>query len=57
LRIAIENFKSLKRIEMELADATVLIGAPASGKSNILDAIAFAGLLPQVSCLGRGVRE
>jgi ABC-type polar amino acid transport system ATPase subunit len=43
LRIIIENFKSLKRIEMELADVTVLIGPPASGKSNILDAIAFAG--------------
>lgn len=43
MRIAIENFKSLKHIEMELADATVLIGSPAAGKSNILDAIAFTG--------------
>jgi hypothetical protein len=52
LRIAIENFKSLKRIEMELADATVLIGPPASGKSNILDAIAFAGYFHRFRVLG-----
>uniref|UniRef100_A0A7J2U4U3 ATP-binding protein n=1 Tax=Ignisphaera aggregans TaxID=334771 RepID=A0A7J2U4U3_9CREN len=52
MRIAIENFKSLKRIEMELADATVLIGAPASGKSNILDAIAFAGYFHRFRVLG-----
>jgi hypothetical protein len=37
---------------MELADATVLIGAPASGKSNILDAIAFAGYFHRFRVLG-----
>jgi hypothetical protein len=52
LRIAIENFKSLKRVEMELADVTVLIGAPASGKSNILDVIAFAGYFHRFRVLG-----
>ncbi len=52
MRIAIENFKSLKRIEMVLGDATVLIGPPASGKSNILDAIAFTGYFHRFRVLG-----
>jgi energy-coupling factor transporter ATP-binding protein EcfA2 len=39
----IENFKSIKRINFELGDLTILIGPPGSGKSNILDALAIAG--------------
>jgi len=37
------NFKSIENVEFELAPLTILIGPPASGKSNILDALAFAG--------------
>jgi len=43
LKIKIENFKSIKSIELELAPATLLIGPPASGKSNILDALSLIG--------------
>jgi len=41
--IRISNFKSVENAEFELAPLTILVGPPASGKSNILDAIAFAG--------------
>ncbi len=51
MKITIENFKSSKHIEIELADATVLIGPPAAGKSNILDAIAFVGYFHRFSVL------
>jgi energy-coupling factor transporter ATP-binding protein EcfA2 len=40
--IQIENFKSIERLTLELGRLTVLIGANGSGKSNILEAIAFA---------------
>ncbi len=43
MKIKIENFKSIKNAELELAPLTILIGPPASGKSNILDALAFIG--------------
>jgi len=40
--IQIENFKSIARLSLELGNVTVLIGENGSGKSNILEAIAFA---------------
>ena len=43
-KIEIENFKSVKSISMELSRINVLIGAPNSGKSNILEALFFFGL-------------
>ncbi|OQX86865.1 MAG: hypothetical protein B6D55_04935 [Candidatus Omnitrophica bacterium 4484_70.2] len=43
-KIEIENFKSLKSISIELSRINVLIGAPNSGKSNILEALFFFGL-------------
>ena len=39
----IENFKSIGRLELELGDVNVFFGPVASGKSNVLDALAFAG--------------
>ena len=39
----IDNYKSIEHLEFELNRVTVLIGPPASGKSNILEAIAFVG--------------
>ena len=38
-RIAIENFKSLRRVDLKLGRMNLFIGANASGKSNFLDAL------------------
>ncbi len=42
-KIKIENFKSIHSLEIELGRFNVLIGENGSGKTNILEAIAFAG--------------
>jgi predicted ATPase len=41
--IQIENFKSIAKLSLNPGSLTVLIGENGSGKSNILEAIAFAG--------------
>jgi predicted ATPase len=41
--LRIQNFKSIEDLSIELGRVTVLIGANGSGKSNILEAVAFAG--------------
>ncbi len=38
-RIHIENFRSIRNLEMDLGDATVLIGQNNAGKTAILDAV------------------
>lgn len=43
MKIRISNFKSIDFAEIDLAPLTILLGPPASGKSNILDAIALTG--------------
>ncbi|CCC81045.1 AAA family ATPase [Thermoproteus tenax] len=43
MRVAIRDFKSVAYAELEIAPLTVLIGPPAGGKSNILDALAVLG--------------
>ena len=40
-KVAIENFKSIQYLELELGRVNVLIGENGSGKSNILEAIAM----------------
>ena len=40
-RLAIENYKSLKSLTLEPAELTILIGANASGKSNLAECIDF----------------
>jgi len=45
MRVSISNFRSIEDLKIELAPLTILIGPPASGKSNILDAIELAGYL------------
>ena len=37
-RIIVENFKSLRRIDLTLGRMNLFVGANASGKSNFLDA-------------------
>ncbi|ACB40037.1 AAA family ATPase [Pyrobaculum neutrophilum] len=43
MRVAIRDFKSVAHAELEIAPLTILIGPPAGGKSNILDALAVLG--------------
>lgn len=43
----IENFKSYKNASLKLSPLTVLVGANASGKSNVLEAIRFLSWLAQ----------
>lgn len=53
MKVIIRNFKSIDHAELELALLTLLIGPPASGKSNILDAIALAGYFGRFSVLDK----
>jgi putative ATP-dependent endonuclease of the OLD family len=41
-RVRIENFRSIKNLDIELGDTTVLIGQNNSGKTAILDAVRIA---------------
>jgi len=49
----VSNFRSIENAEFELAPLTILIGPPASGKSNILDALAFAGYFNRILLLDK----
>jgi predicted ATPase len=42
MEITISRYKSIEKAQMELGRATVLLGPPAAGKSNLLEAIALA---------------
>lgn len=42
-RVRVVGFKSLRNVELPLAQLTLLIGANAAGKSNLLDAIGLLG--------------
>jgi AAA15 family ATPase/GTPase len=60
-KIHIKNFKSVYNADFELGRFNVLIGENASGKSNILEAIAFGGaasadLLSNEFLTSRGIR-
>ncbi len=46
--VTVENYKSVKETTVELGRVNVLIGANGSGKSNVLEAIAYG------SCAARG---
>lgn len=53
MQLKIENFKSIGNAEIQLAPLTILLGPPASGKSNILDAIALAGYFNRLLLLDK----
>ena len=60
--IQIENFKSIQSLNLELGRLNVFIGANGSGKSNILEAIAFGSAaihdkLDSEFLYARGVRK
>ena len=44
-RIAVEQFKSYRTAALPLAPLTLLIGANASGKTNVIEAVRFLSLL------------
>ncbi|RLF09837.1 MAG: hypothetical protein DRJ62_06035 [Thermoprotei archaeon] len=44
-RLAIENFKSIRHLELECRRVNVFIGEPNTGKSNILEALGLASFL------------
>lgn len=46
-QLRIENFKSIQKLEMDLGRINVFIGENGCGKSNILEAIAFAAASSQ----------
>lgn len=59
--IQIENFKSIAKLSLKPGRVTVLIGENGSGKSNILEAVAFAaaasvGKLDDEFLYNRGIR-
>lgn len=45
--ITIENYKSIDKLELELGRLNIFIGENGSGKSNVLEAIAFASAASQ----------
>ena len=57
--IRIENYKSIQKLKLELGRVTVLIGENGCGKSNFLEAIAFAAgdKLDNEFFASRGIRE
>jgi len=46
-KLKVKNYKSLKDVELELGKFNVLIGPNASGKSNLLDCLAFVSELTE----------
>lgn len=48
LRLSVRGFKSIRGLELELGDVTVLLGHPASGKSNLLEALEALGYAVRV---------
>jgi predicted ATPase len=59
--VHIENFKSIESLTLALGRVTVLIGANGSGKSNILEALAFTSAAAQDKLdneflIARGIR-
>lgn len=51
-RIEVRNFKSFRRAQLELAPLTLLIGANASGKSNLIEALELLSWMATGNRLG-----
>jgi energy-coupling factor transporter ATP-binding protein EcfA2 len=45
VEVSISHYKSIEKVQMKLGRVTVLLGPPAAGKSNVLEAIALATYL------------
>jgi len=44
-KLSVENFKSIKKLDIECGRINVFVGEPNSGKSNILESLAFFSFL------------
>ncbi len=60
-KISVESFKSIEKVEVELGNLNVFVGANGSGKSNLLEAIGVLsasadGKVSDQTLLQRGVR-
>jgi len=42
VEVSISHYKSIEKVQIKLGKVTVLLGSPAAGKSNVLEAIALA---------------
>ena len=42
MEVSISHYRSIEKVQMKLGRVTVLLGSPAAGKSNVLEAIALA---------------
>ena len=42
MEVSISHYKSIEKVQIKLGKVTVLLGSPAAGKSNVLEAIALA---------------
>ncbi|WP_351232257.1 AAA family ATPase [Streptomyces sp. NPDC002133] len=47
LHLSVDNYRTLTRVELPLGPLTVLVGPNAAGKSNVLHALEFLGLVTQ----------
>lgn len=56
-RIMISGYKSLKKVNVELAPLTVLFGSNASGKSNFIDALQVLSRIISNRTLSEGISE
>jgi predicted ATPase len=54
-RLQVENYRSLRELDLPLRPLNVLIGSNASGKSNILDALRFLAQGVQEKDFGRAI--
>ena len=59
--VSIENYKSIRKLTFELGRVNVLIGANGSGKSNLLEAIAYGSAAARIKLdneylVPRGIR-
>jgi len=47
VEVSISHYKSIEKAQMKLGKVTVLLGSPAAGESNVLEAIALATYFDQ----------
>jgi AAA15 family ATPase/GTPase len=54
VEVSISHYKSIEKAQMKLGKVTVLLGPPAAGKSNVLEAIALATYLDRYAFYVKG---
>ncbi len=54
MEVSISHYKSIEKAQMKLGKVTVLLGPPAAGKSNVLEAIALATYFDRYAFYDKG---